>query len=699
MHAARTQLPPITARAHRPPRFRLLRYFSLASLLGLVSVTVLLIWIYGVSTRAQLLEHESRANADLSAVFAAAVWARHRDFVLGSRGLTGDALRQHPGRAALDEDVRHKMGRLRVAKVKIYNLDGLTAFSTDERQIGEHKGGNAGFQAARAGTVISQVTFRERFDAFEGEIANRSLVASYIPLHSAGGEIESVLEVYSDVTELLQEQQRALWRIVGAVLACLAALYGFLYAVARKADRVISAQARDREVREAEARHQANHDLLTGLPNRAYFGERLAEALAQAARHQRNGALLFIDLDRFKIVNDSLGHAAGDALLEAVAERVGAVLRAGELLFRMGGDEFTVILPDIADAADAAHAAQRIVKRLAEPFVVLGHELQVGASVGIATFPGDGSDPETLLKNADAAMYDAKQAGRGTHAFYRREMNQRALHRLTLEAALQRGFRDGEFVLHYQPRVDASSRHVVALEALLRWASPARGLVPPGEFIGVLEDIGMMPIVGEWVLRTACTQLVHWQHEGRAPQRLSINVSPLQFRAAGFAASVERVLRETGAPATLVELELTESMLIHDTAAAVATIDALRRLGLRISIDDFGTGYSSLAYLRRFTVDGLKIDRSFVGEIAHSKRARAVAHAICGLARSLDITVVAEGVETEQQAQFFAELQCDELQGFLFARPLPVDGVQRLLQRHHKQATQAAAGPVAAAAG
>jgi EAL domain-containing protein (putative c-di-GMP-specific phosphodiesterase class I) len=276
-------------------------------------------------------------------------------------------------------------------------------------------------------------------------------------------------------------------------------------------------------------------------------------------------------------------------------------------------------------------------------------------------------------------MYTAKEAGRSTHAFYRREMNQRALQRLTLEAALQRGFREGEFTLHYQPRVAADTRDVVALEALLRWASPGRGLVPPGEFIGVLEDIGMMPIVGEWVLRTACAQVVRWQDEGRVPRRVSINVSPLQFRAEDFGATVERVLRETRAPARLVELELTESMLMHDAAAAGASIRALRALGLRIAIDDFGTGYSSLAYLRHFAVDYLKIDRSFVAEIAHSERDRAVARAICEMARSLHITVVAEGVETEAQARFFAGMHCGEMQGFLFARPACAGAIERWL--------------------
>lgn len=663
----------------RLPRNYLMRQFGLAALIGMGLVTAVLIWIYGASSQAQMLEHESRANADLTALFANAVWWRHRGFVESSHGLTAEALRNHPGLSALDEEVRRKMGGLKVAKVKIYRVDGMTVFSTDMLQVGEDKSSNEGFRTALDGRVVSHVTFRESFDAFEGLINNRSLISSYVPVKTSEGRIGGVVEVYSDVTELLQAQQAALWRIVGSVLGCLAALYVFLFAVVRKADRVIEAQTRDREMRETAARHQANHDMLTGLPNRAYFCERLDEALAQARRNGREGALLFIDLDRFKIVNDSLGHEAGDQLLRSVAERIGTALRAGELLFRLGGDEFTVILPQTGDSTDAAHAAQRIVQRMAEPFWLTEYELRIGASIGIAAFPTDGSDTETLLKNADAAMYNAKQAGRGTHAFYRREMNQRALHLLTLEAALQSGFRRGEFLLYYQPRVSTATRELVALEALLRWRNTERGLVPPGEFIGVLEDIGMMPLVGEWVLRTACTQLVLWRAAGCAPQRISVNVSPQQFRASGFAATVERVLSETGAPAECLELEVTESMLIHDAVEAAATIDALRALGLRVLMDDFGTGFSSLSYLRQFKVDGLKIDRSFVREIAHNPRDRAVARAVCDLAQALGIDVVAEGVETEEQAAIFTDLRCHELQGYLFARPLPVSEVESML--------------------
>ena len=655
-------------------RFRLTRFFSITSLIGVAIVTAILFWTYRDLTVRHLVEHETRANADLTRAFANAVWHRYRDFVIAPGERSRAVLLADPAQAALRAAVLEQMRGLQIAKIKIYNTAGMTVFSTDDTQVGEDKAGNAGLRAALAGTVSSQVTFRERFDAFEGTINNRNLIASYVPIRrAAGAPVEGVFEVYSDVTELLAEQTRAQWQVAGIVFGLLALLYLFLALVVRKADRIIAAQEAERAAREAQVRHQAYHDNLTGLPNRAYFGERLAETLALAARHDHTCGLMFIDLDRFKIVNDSLGHEAGDLLLKAVSARIAASLRGSDLLFRMGGDEFTVLLPEIHAPEDAAFVARRVMDAVAQPVQVHEHELTVGATIGIAVYPGDGDTGEALLKNADAAMYAAKEAGRGGYTFYRAQMNQRATQRLELEAALKAGFRNGEFELHYQPRVDTSAEHrIVALEALLRWNRPSHGVVLPGEFIGVLEDCGLMPMVGEWVLRTACHQIVRWRGAGRPPLRVSVNVSAVQFQSPAFVASVQRVLRETGAPAELVELELTESLLIAHADQARTTIAALKAMGLKLSIDDFGTGFSSLNYLRHFEVDYLKIDRSFTAEVAQDPRVRAVVGAIVDLAEALHIGVVAEGVETEAQAAFYTAAGCGELQGFLYARPLPV---------------------------
>ncbi len=683
MHVDYIPLAPPPREGPRP--FRLTRFFSLTSLIGIVVVTACLFWTYRELTERHLVEHEGRANADLTRAFANVVWGRYRSFVLDSAGRSREALLADPALPLLRAEVMTKMNGLQIAKIKIYNLDGLTVFSTDEKQIGENKSSNAGFRQAKAGAATSQITFRENFDAFEGVLNNRNLIASYVPARAtADAPIEGVFEVYSDVTELLQTQTRAQWQVAGIVLALLATLYLFLLLVVRNADLIIARQEQERAAKEEQVRHQAYHDALTGLPNRAYFSERLGETIALAQRTNQTCALMFVDLDRFKIVNDSLGHEAGDSLLKVVAERIQACLRESDLLFRMGGDEFTVILPQITSPEDAAFVARRVQEAVATPVSVHEHELAVGATIGIAVYPGDGDSAEALLKNADAAMYSAKEDSRGSHAFYRAAMNQRASQRLGLEVALRKGFRDGEFTLYYQPRVDAADRRIVALEALLRWVSPTHGVVLPGEFISVLEDTGMMNIVGEWVLRSACTQICRWRAEGLAPLRVSVNVSSVQFQNSTFVPMVQRVLRETGAPPELVELELTESLLMANVEQAWSTIDALKALGLQISIDDFGTGYSSLNYLRQFAVDYLKIDRSFVIDIAGNPRDRAVVVAIVELAKALDITVVAEGVETEAQAAFFSDADCNELQGFLFCRPLPVTQLERHLAAANK---------------
>ena len=664
----------------RPRRFNLTRFFSVASLIGITAVTSGLIWADRQHELRSLIDHEGRANANLTRVFANTVWDRYRSFVLNSPGRSREALLADPALAQLRADVLAKMKGLQIAKIKIYNLDGLTVFSTDERQIGENKSDNQGFRDARAGTVASQITYREKFDAFEGVLNKSNLIASYIPVYFGSGSApEGVFEVYSDVTALLQQQSKVQWQVSSAVLAALALLYLFLYSVVRKAGLIIARQDQDRDAKEHEVRHQAYHDALTGLPNRTYFSERLNQSISMAARHGHISALMFLDLDRFKIVNDSLGHDAGDLLLKTVSTRIQSCLRSSELMFRMGGDEFTIILSKIAAPEDAAVVARRILDTVVSPMWVNEHELTVGITIGIAVYPGDGKCADELFRNADAAMYSAKENGRGTLAFYHAEMNERALARLNLEAALQKGFRDGEFALYYQPRLDVDTRRVVALEALLRWISPSRGVVPPDEFISVLENNGMMVLVGEWVLRSACAQVCSWQRQGMAPLRVSVNVSSVQFQSATFVAMVEKVLDDTGVPPGLIELELTESVLVSNPEQARATIGALKTLGIRVALDDFGTGYSSLNYLRYFAVDFLKIDRSFLTEIATNLRDRAVATAIIELAAALDITVVAEGVETEAQAAFFSGIRGGELQGFLFCRPLPVDELRLYL--------------------
>lgn len=664
------------------PGFRLTRFFSLASIVGLLVVTAGLIWVYQVITVRLLVEHESRANADLTRAFANAVWRDYRDFVIESRGQPREALLQDPVVPRLRADVLGKMGGLRIAKIKIYNVDGVTVFSTEERQIGEVKTDNAGFLRARGGEVASDITYRDRFDAFEGVLSSRSLIYSYIPVRAADdAPVEGVFEVYSDVTDLVLEQQRARWQLAAVLLAALAALYLFLLVVVRKADQVIARQEVERANQEAAIRHQAHHDPLTGLPNRTDFGSRLGDALAQAGEAGASGALLFIDLDRFKLVNDTIGHEAGDRLLKAAAERIRRCLRSHDILFRMGGDEFTALLPRISSPDYAAHAARRINQAVAAPFRIEEADVRIGATVGIAVFPADGDTPERIVRNADAAMYSCKAFGRGSHAFYQASMNADAAERLRMEGELREAFGQDRFRLYYQPRIDAVTRRMVAVEALLRWEHPQRGLLAPAEFLGVLQDMTLMDEVGEWVLRTAVRQLQGWQDVGVGPLRVSVNVSARQFEHPHFVQTVSRVLTEAQARADSLELELTESLLIPDPEAARRILQDLGALGVKVAIDDYGAGLTSLERLRTLPVDILKIDRSLVAQAVSSQRDRAIAAAIASVGRALGITVIVEGVETDAQAAVFADIRCAQLQGYLFSPPVPPDRIPALFTR------------------
>lgn len=422
----------------------------------------------------------------------------------------------------------------------------------------------------------------------------------------------------------------------------------------------------------------AHYDHLTGLPNRVLLHERLKQALARAARHNDHVATVFLDLDHFKTVNDTLGHATGDHLLQQVAKRITRTLRDDDTVARLGGDEFAVILSDISQPQGAEIAVEKIVSALQTPFAVDGHELYVSASAGISMFPTDGSDADSLLKNADTAMYRAKELGRTTYQFFSQEMNQRARDRLSLESQLRRAIEREEFTLHYQPKVEVHSGRITGCEALLRWHNPEVGLVPPSRFIPLLEENGGIVKVGEWVLHEICRQLKQWSQEGLAPC-IALNLSARQFYQRDLDVVMLHIVSDTGIDPSLIELEITESMLMQNPEQAARILHNVKDAGMRLSVDDFGTGYSSLSYLKRFPLDALKIDRSFIEDITANADSRAIVQAILALARSLGLRSVAEGVEKEGQLSLLAKLGCDEYQGYYFAKPMPAAELSRLL--------------------
>jgi diguanylate cyclase (GGDEF)-like protein/PAS domain S-box-containing protein len=426
--------------------------------------------------------------------------------------------------------------------------------------------------------------------------------------------------------------------------------------------------------------YQANYDSLTRLPNRNLLRDRLQHALIVAQRHHKGVAVVFMDLDGFKNVNDSLGHSVGDRLLSVVAERLARCTRTSDTVARHGGDEFVIVMTDTVDEQSLIAWMERVRASISEPVWLDGTELYVGCSMGASLFPQDGDDAETLMKKADLAMYRAKDMGRNTFQFYQPEMNASAGARLNLERRLRRALRDNEFLLHYQPQVDIESGQIVGTEALVRWRDPEVGLIPPSSFIPVAEESGLIGPLSEWVLREACRQNKAWQDEGLPPARVSVNLSARVFQQRDIAKLVMQVLAETGLEPQYLELELTESTIMRNAEEAVSMLNELHALGIGLAIDDFGTGYSSLSYLKRFPVDRLKIDRSFVSDIGVSGDDETITSAIIALAHSLKLQVIAEGVETSAQLDFLKERACDEMQGFYFAKPLSTDAISELLQ-------------------
>jgi diguanylate cyclase (GGDEF)-like protein/PAS domain S-box-containing protein len=436
----------------------------------------------------------------------------------------------------------------------------------------------------------------------------------------------------------------------------------------------------DRKLAEERVQFLAYYDALTGLPNRTLLQDRLAKSLASARRHKEKVALLFLDLDRFKIINDSLGHSFGDLLLQQVAERLKKWARAQDTVARIGGDEFLIALASVNDDSDAAVAAGRIMEAMNSDFVIQGRTFNVSCSIGISLFPDHGADNEALIKNADAAMYTAKESGRNAFRFFSNDMNARVVERLNLEHGLRGALEKNEFFLLYQPQTNVESGEIVGAEALLRWKHPELGLISPDRFIRVAENSGLILPIGEWVLRTACLTARSWQTQGLPAIPVAVNVSAVQFRHESFRDLIRQVLQETGLAPNYLELELTESLLLSNADVTLSVLRALKEIGINLAIDDFGTGYSSLSYLRQFPVSKLKIDRSFIRDVPSNSDDTAIATAIISMAKGLNIKVIAEGVENETQMAFLRHQHCDEVQGYYFSRPLTPEQMVEKLQ-------------------
>jgi diguanylate cyclase len=448
-------------------------------------------------------------------------------------------------------------------------------------------------------------------------------------------------------------------------------------------EEVITTRTRGLEAANQQLRHLATHDALTGLPNRVLLDDRLQQAIAHADRDKRSFALLVCDLDRFKLINDSLGHRAGDELLQEVARRLLTVVRSADTVARFGGDEFVLIGTSIGDAEDAAGLASRVMDVLQAPVRIATIDIHTSPSIGIAMYPDDGASMQALLAHADAAMYSAKQHGRGNFRRYAPGMDAGTQERVQLESELHNAVTQNQFELYYQPKVDTRSGEVRSAEALIRWAHPTRGIVSPAEFIPLAEECGLIGAIGGWVIREACRQTRAWQLGGVPTLRVSVNLSASQFRDSGLVESIRRALDDAGLEARYLEVELTESAVMSDPEKSIAILEQLSAMGVLVSVDDFGTGYSSMSYLRRFPIDKLKIDRVFIDEIVSRPEDASIVRAIVSLAHSLRLKVVAEGVETPAQLEFLKTAGCDEYQGYHFSRPLPAESFERLIRESH----------------
>ncbi len=438
----------------------------------------------------------------------------------------------------------------------------------------------------------------------------------------------------------------------------------------------------ERKRAEDKILHMAYHDALTNLPNRLLFDEKLRASFEDASRNGSNLAVIFFDLDRFKVINDTLGHHVGDLLLQKLARKLQVYVKEKDIVARFGGDEFIILLTNVNHVDEAAQFAKGIPDLLKEPFIIDNHELFVTASIGISLYPQDGSEVETLLKNADIAMYRSKEKGGNSYHYYNKDMNKRSLHRLNLEIHLRKALERGEFRVHYQPIVDLKNGTVFGMESLVRWQHPEWGMVSPGEFIPLAEETGLIVPIGNWVLRQACIQNKRWQTKGAPPLVVSVNISAIQFHQINFVNVVIDALNESGLHPELLCLEITENIAMNNMPYILETMHKLKLLGVRISIDDFGTGYSSLSYLKRFRVHTLKIDQSFIRDVTSDEDNAAIVTALIAMSHRLKIKSLAEGVETQEQLQFLLSQGCDEIQGYVFSKPMPADDFEYMIKEN-----------------
>ena len=656
--------------------FRLLRYFSIASLVSIVLAAVVLGILHQLLEQGHLLKYGESRNVALARSFANNTWPKFQGFLNTAKGLDAETLRRQPVIARLGRSVRNAVRNTATLRVQIYHLDGRMLFSTDAAQIGTSNGSDPGFLSATQGVPQSSITHYDNYDSLNGKLADREVLSSFIPLRpDADKPVQAVIEIDSDLTDLVASDTREGTRVALSVIAVLTALYGILFFIVRYADNIIRNQYEKQRRIEQNLRHVTTHDALTNLPNRLLLLDRIKQSLSSAERNNNLLAVAFVDLDFFQNINNSLGHEIGNQVLQTVARRLEGCVRESDTIACLGGDEFVVSVPDIKSGADMLQIATKMLNAVAMPIEIGGRELHLTASIGIALYPEHGKDAETLIGKADMAMHNAKRLGRNRHQMFFEHMSEEIRQQVRLEDEMWRALENNEFVLHYQPVIDLKSGAIIGAEALVRWPNAHGTWLSPAEFIPKSEKCGLIAPLSEWVLSEACAQLQAWRESGNGLDQLSmsVNLSSSHFSTPGLETMIAGVIEQAEIDPKLLHLEINDGFLKNPDDSVFANFEGLKRVGIKFTLDDFGTGYSSLGYLRSFPIDLLKIDRTFIRGLPDNADNAAIVTTIISLANSLDLTVVAKGVETAGQLSFLQQHGCQLAQGFLFSRPLPAD--------------------------
>ena len=658
------------------------RNFTLIIFVSLVIAFVAFSSLYRHTINGQITEAAQRENVAFTHVLGIAI--KQNTQVLSYLSINpGKQLRRSPEFTVLDNLIRKYVAGFGIVRVNLYTRNAKIIYSTDMSQLGMDATSLPSFSDALNGQQSSHLITVDHFYNLAGIALNGDLVTSLIPVDWSGdGKIDAVVQVYADTKDRAASIEKLYKQDYIYIALILLSLFAILYLFIRTADKKTRLHEMEIARQQNEIEQHVSRDALTGLPNRMLFIDRLEHAMSKVNQYEKLLAVLSLDLNRFKYVNDKFGFTAGDELLVKVAERLRRCVRDYDTVSHLGGGNFAIVFEDISVSDEASEAANQILDFMSEPFEIRGHELFVTFSIGIALYPFDDDQAENLLQKADIALYQAKEAGRNSHRFYNARKRDKAITRFFMESDLRHAIERNEFLIYYQPIVQFSTGQITGVEALLRWRRPSQEIIPPLEFIPVLEDSGQIIQVGQWVLETACRQGKLWQQQGFGDLKININISAKQFKDRNLLQTVDAVLAHSGLPPHLLNLEITESLLIENRERAIQMLDMLNEKGVSMSVDDFGTGYSSMAYLKNMPIETIKIDKTFVNGIPFDMDDVTIIHAIDYLSKNLRLNVIAEGVETQEQLKFLSKLNVFAIQGYLLSKPLPAAELENLFCRH-----------------